>query len=115
MSSSSQSSGTASTARTDYGDEHLAVLVAANKIFLDKSKVRGQMWLEWPPSDKIRELEERVMRIKAAYQGRERVYPTVVGPEQPQAAYDRVIIEDCLDVINYANFLIKQIRRGHRG
>src|SRR5262245_50374956 len=113
MSSSSQSSGTPNTLNFQF--EHDEVLMAASKIYNEKSHVRGQMWLEWPPSDKIRELEERVMRIKAAYQGRERVYPTVVGPEQPQAAYDRVIIEDCLDIINYAAFLVKQIHRGHIG
>jgi hypothetical protein len=93
----------------------LAILVAANKIFLDRSKVRGQMWLEWPPSDKIRELRERVMRIESAYLQREETMPVVVGPERPHAAYENAIIEDALDVINYAAFLIKQIRRGHRG
>jgi len=84
-------------------------------IYLNKSKVRGQMWLEWPPSDKIRELEERVMRIRMAYHERQMVMPVVVGPESPHAAYDRAIVEDALDMINYAAFLIKQIRRGHNG
>jgi hypothetical protein len=67
------------------------------------------MWLEWPPSDKIRELRERVMRIEAAYSHRERVL------DMTHDALDSAIVEDAIDVINYAAFLVKQIERGMSG
>jgi len=57
------------------------------------------MWLEFPPSDKIRELRERVTRLEHAY------------PTAPM----QVMVEDALDIINYAAFLIKQIERGMSG
>jgi hypothetical protein len=99
----------------DYESEHEAVLFEAMRLYKTKSHVRGQMWLEWPPSDKIRELRERVMRLEGAYANRERLMPETPGPEIPHAALDKAIIEDSLDLINYAAFLIKQIRRGMNG
>ena len=84
---------------TDFEKEHRAVLDRANSIYMGKSMVRGQMWLEFKPSDKIREMKERIMRIENAYER-----------EQFDA-----IIEDALDLINYTVFLIKQVERGQRG
>ena len=78
------------------------MLERANSIFLEKSHVRGQMWLEFPPSDKIRELRERVTRLEHAYANR-------------TAKVDEIMIEDALDIINYAAFFIKQIERGMGG
>jgi hypothetical protein len=57
------------------------------------------MWLEFPPSDKIRELKERVMRLEHAY-------PRVRS---------NILVEEALDIINYAAFFVKQIERGQRG
>jgi len=57
------------------------------------------MWLEFKPSDKIREMKERIMRIENAYE---------------REQFDAVI-EDSLDLINYTTFLIKQVERGQRG
>jgi len=68
-----------------------------------------------PPSDKIRELEERVDRLRAAYDLREDVFPPIPGPEHPEAPFTLAIIEDSLDIINYAVFLIRQIRAGDHG
>jgi len=93
-----------------YEEEHSAVLYEAARLFKAKSQVRGQMWLEWPPSDKIRELRERVMRIEAAYTQRQRIIDDI-----STESIDQAIIEDALDTINYAAFLIKQIRRGMSG
>ena len=80
--------------------EHEAVLARANSLFVEKSKVRGQMWLEFPPSDKIRELRERIMRIEHAY---------------ANGAPIDIMVEDSIDIINYAAFLVKQLERGQRG
>lgn len=99
----------------NYASEHERVLSEANKIYLDKSHMRGQMWLDYPPSDKIRELRERIDRLERLYARREDIIPDTMGPEIPQAGFDKHLIEDSLDIINYAAFLIKQVRRGMRG
>jgi hypothetical protein len=93
----------------DFASEHRRVLDRANQIYIDKSHVRGQMWLEFPPSDKIRELRERVTRIENAYSINEE------GRAEDDSVWMMAIVEDALDVINYAAFLIKQIERGQRG
>ena|SRR5215831_4861857 len=98
----------------NFEDEHARVLNRAHRIFLDKSLVRGQMWLEFPPSDKLRECNERVRRLENAYQ-QVRFEDTTPGPEDPNSTVRAVMIEDALDLINYAAFFIKQIERGQRG
>jgi hypothetical protein len=95
----------------DFAAEHQKVLTQAMNLFKAKSSVRGQMWLEWPPSDKIREMRERIMRIEAAYANRERL----IKQGHDHEGLDRVIIEDGIDLINYTDFLIKQIERGMSG
>jgi len=96
----------------NFEEEHSAVFYEAMKIYKEKSHVRGQMWLDWPPSDKIRELRERVMRIEQAYVTRERLVSSGMGPSE---TLDQAIVDDSIDVINYANFIVKQIRRGMSG
>lgn len=98
-----------------YEDEHARVLNRAHQIFLDKSQLRGQMWLEFPPSDKIRELRERVTRLEQGYQ---RVRFEAGTPDEAEMAEPLIrasLIEDALDTINYAAFFIKQLERGQRG
>jgi hypothetical protein len=85
--------------------EHWRILQRAGNIYNDRSRVRGQMWRTMPPSDKIRELDERVKRIDFAYRGHFNV----------PADIKAVIVEDALDVINYATFLIRQIEEGASG
>lgn len=97
-----------------FEDEHARVFNRAHAIFLDKSVIRGQMWMEFPPSDKIREMNERVRRIEYAYQ-QLRFEDTTPGPEDPFVVIRMVMIEDTLDLLNYGNFFIKQIERGQRG
>lgn len=97
-----------------FDEEHARVLNRAHRIFLDKSILRGQMWMEFPPSDKLRELRERVTRLDHAYQ-QVRFEDTTPGPEDPFAVVKACMIEDALDLINYAAFFIKQIERGQRG
>ena len=92
----------------DFEAEHIRVFERATNIFKEKSQIRGQMWLEFPPSDKIRELRERVTRIENAY---------AIAEEgtKDDRIWMMAIVEDALDVLNYTNFLIKQIERGQRG
>jgi len=90
----------------EFEREHFRVLQRAHAIFVERSAVRGQLWLEFPPSDKLRELRERLMRMEAAYE--------TVNWEKNQMM-EVTMIEDALDTINYAAFFIKQIERGMRG
>ena len=79
---------------------HLVTMMDAFYLYQEKDAIRGDMWRQFPPSDKIRELRERVMRINAAYSldtGRE------------------AIISDAIDAINYNVFLIRQLREGAKG
>lgn len=98
----------------NFEDEHARVFNRAHRIYLEKSVLRGQMWLEFPPSDKLRELRERVTRLENGYQ-QIRFEDTTPGPEDPFHVIRNALIEDALDLINYANFFIKQIERGQRG
>jgi hypothetical protein len=99
----------------DFEQEHLGVLSEAQVIFKKKSQVRGQMWLEFPPSDKIRELRERVSRIEHAYQARELELGERTTSTPDTDLLTAVMIDDALDILNYTAFFIKQLRRGHRG
>ena len=95
-------------------DEHARVLNRAHRIFLDKNPLRGNMWLEFPPSDKLREIRERLMRMENGYQ-QIRFEDTTPGPEDPFHIIRIALIEDALDTINYAAFFVKQLERGQRG
>lgn len=86
------------------------MLQRANSIFREKSNVRGQMWLEFPPSDKIRELRERVTRLEHAYKKRE-----ASESKGERGVLETDMVEDALDLINYAAFFVKQITRGMSG
>ncbi len=83
--------------------EHWRILQRAGNIYNDRSRVRGQMWRTMPPSDKIRELDERVKRIQYAY------------PQLRSSQAVAIIIEDALDIINYATFLVRQLEEGASG
>lgn len=96
----------------DFEREHMDVLMEANRVYKNASCVRGQMWLEFPPSDKIRELRERVTRIEHAY---ERFEAADDCQHEDARRLQDAISEDAIDLINYAAFLVKQIKRGQRG
>lgn len=83
--------------------QHLTVLMEALELFIERSTTRGNMWRQFPVSDKIRELRERVVRLENLQNvvstiGRERVAPGMRN--------------DLIDIINYAVFAVKQIDEG---
>jgi hypothetical protein len=98
----------------DFEREHRRVLDEAMTIFVQRSKVRGQMWIDFPPSDKLREIRERLHRMENLYQ-QVRFEDTMPGPEHPYDVELNVLAEDAIDLINYAAFFVKQLRRGQRG
>jgi hypothetical protein len=97
----------------EFENEHLAVLNRAHRIYVNKSQLRGQMWRDFPPSDKLRELRERVSRLEAGYQ--QIRFDDPVEPPAAEVVVKEALIEDALDLINYAAFFIKQLERGQRG
>lgn len=99
----------------DFAREHTKVLLEADGIYNHKSQQRGQMWLEYPPSDKLREVRERIGRLDYLHARREELMPEKPGPELSHVEFELAAIEDALDAINYLVFYIKQIRRGMRG
>jgi hypothetical protein len=93
---------------------HLDVLLEADAIFRAKNPIRGDMWRQYPPSDKLRELRERVDRMQSALAilGRDDLKESAPSS---YALAENAAIEDALDTINFAVFFIRQIREGARG
>lgn len=90
---------------------HGAVLFEAQQIFKEKNALRGDMWREFPPSDKLREIQERQRRIEKLYARVLEMPPF----DRQQSMLVKAIEEDTLDLINYAVFFIRQLREGARG
>jgi hypothetical protein len=90
---------------TEDEEQHLNVLMEAFLLFRDRTGTRGDMWRQFPPSDKVRELRERVTRIETAFVAINRF------PDHADGTW-ATIREDAIDIINYADFLIKQIDEG---
>ena len=91
------------------GDEHahLSVMEEAFFIYRERTGVRGQLWREFPPSDKIRMIKEKAARMNAAY--------TLVPDEEVTPERVAAMEDDALDIINFAVFFVRQIREGSRG
>lgn len=113
ISSNHESRSGATNMPEDFEGEHNGVLGEAMKVYVQKSRTRGQMWMDFPPSDKIRELKERVRRLETGYQ-HIRFLSGEPGPDLDVEVRD-ILIEDAIDTINYATFFVKQLRRGQRG
>lgn len=90
---------------------HWHVLMQAQEIFQQKNILRGPMWREFPPSDKIRELRERVRRIEQAYSQVQKLHPD--SPSTPSLKV--AVIDDAIDIINYSVFLVRQLHEGATG
>lgn len=90
---------------------HKFILQEAYAIFEEKNALRGDMWREFPPSDKLREIQERYRRIMRMYAN---VLETQRDIGEDPAHVIEAIEEDTLDLINYAVFFIRQLREGQR-
>jgi hypothetical protein len=95
--------------------QHLGVLAEAMDIFIEKDALRGDMWRQYPPSDKIREIRERADRLTSANTILARMAEENGDTHANGDLVEETLISDALDTINYAAFLIKQIREGARG
>lgn len=87
--------------------QHLLVLLEAYNLYREKTTMRGDLWRQFPPSDKVRELRERVSRMETTQNSMYLVDRMEAGVRELRA--------DAIDVINYAAFLIKQLDEGARG
>jgi hypothetical protein len=95
--------------------QHQQVLDEAQRIFEQKDSLRGDMWRKYPPSDKIREIRERADRLTSANTILARMAEENGDTHANGDLVEETLISDALDTINYAAFLIKQIREGARG
>lgn len=82
--------------------QHLEVLEEAQALFAERSEVRGDLWRQFPISDKVRELRERVSRMESILNVK-KMRPDVARAE---------LRKEALDHINYAAFIIKQLDEG---
>lgn len=87
--------------------QHAEVLKEAFDLYQDKTSMRGDMWRQFPPSDKVRELRERVSRMEMIQNG--------MYLEGRMEAGRRELRAEAIDTINYAAFLIKQLDEGAHG
>lgn len=92
--------------------DHISVLMESFRLFREKNAVRGDLWKQFPPSDKIRELRERVLRIETAARIMNGAQGDLIVQRELAA---EAIVEDALDIINFAVFLIRQVREGECG
>lgn len=81
---------------------HLSVLDGAYLVYIEKDAQRGDMWRQFPVEDKIRELRERVTRLEALSDRSEIKIETK----------HQLMIDEGVDIINYAVFMIRQLQEG---
>ncbi len=83
-----------------FQDEHRKVFDEAIKIYIDKSHVRGQMWLNAPITRELDMISEKLERARAAFNF------GLNGKKFIEEFEDSL-----LDLMNFANFAIKKGRR----
>lgn len=81
---------------------HLTVLDGAYLVYIEKDGQRGDMWRQFPVEDKIRELRERVTRLEAIQEREGLLIDTK----------HTLLINEGVDIINYAVFMIRQLQEG---
>lgn len=93
----------------DFTGEHDDVFAEAAFIYRKRSQVRGQMWLETPVRRELDMIEEKLRRAEAAY---ERWVPADDCQHKDALAFKAEFEDSLLDLMNFANFAIKKVRRG---
>lgn len=87
-------------------------------IFSDRTKVRGHMWREFPPSDKLRMMGEKLRRAEAAY-ARLQMYEQTYANDEIHSGtlkfFKDEFEDSLLDLNNFSVFAIRQVREGARG
>ena len=85
----------------DFAAQHRLVLDEAQKIYENRSKVRGQMWLETTISRELDMIREKLDRAENAHN---------MGLGDPDFAKE--FDDSLLDLINFAVFALRKQRRG---
>jgi hypothetical protein len=93
----------------DFAAEHGQVLAEAQDIYINRSKVRGQMWLETSIERELRMVEEKMNRAKAALLGGADGEDGLEDPDRMKE-----FIDSCIDGMNFFAFAVKKARRGKR-
>lgn len=83
----------------------MVIVAEALALFDERSSLRGNLWREFPPTDKVTHLTSKLARIRM---GEEVLASGVsVKPDAIQSLAD-----EALDMINYAAFYVRQRRDG---
>lgn len=89
--------------------EYVAELAEALSIHYKKEAVRRGLWKDYPALDQIRHISLKADRVKQILQ----YQPDDVTPgEQVLSEAAESMLEELHDIINYATFAARQIRRG---
>lgn len=69
-------------------------------IYEERSDLRGEVWAEFGPEDALMHCESKVARIKAGLS-------LIEGPNADRVR--EAVIDDVLDLVNYAGFLHRHL------
>lgn len=82
-------------------DDYKDILLEAKEIYKERNAVRGNIWRDFSARTHLMHLRSKLARIEYA-----------MGQDPTQADLANAIIDDSLDLINYAAFLVVQVREG---
>lgn len=88
--------------RVTENTSHVLVLARAERIYKDRSKVRGNLWARSDAGSQVRMIEEKVQRATYALALADRDGSL---PESAKAA----AVDDLLDIINFAVFAVRHL------
>jgi hydrogenase maturation factor HypF (carbamoyltransferase family) len=87
----------------DYAGEHELVLKEAQSIYVSRSKMRGQMWLDSSIERELNMIDEKLKRAQEAHN-----HFIQDDPDMMKEFEDSL-----LDLINFAAFALRKARRGY--
>jgi hypothetical protein len=82
------------------------VFVRSFEIFKERSVVRGDLWAKFEAKDAFRNMESKMARIGHAGKELEEIG---FDSDEKLKPIEEALVDDALDVINYAAFLIRHI------
>lgn len=91
---------------------HASVMFEALGIFVERDKVRGDLWRQAGKEDSAHHLKSKAMRLTSGL-GKRAEYEEdgILGYDQETLArIDETLIDEALDAINYAVFLVRNLR-----
>lgn len=92
---------------TEDQEEHFKMLLAALQIYLQRDKIRGDLWRSRPLSHKMEMIAEKHDRVMA---GLDRLSEVPLDDDDLAIEIIRAMIDDLLDIVNFAVFGVRLIK-----